>query len=1062
MHSCGPACGFLLLGLTPSAGVGPIAAVELPSVAFGQPWALLLLLGLLPLCYYSYPPLRVLGPVRCWLVLAVRGSILTALVLALADLRIVRQHDTLTLLIVLDRSYSMPQELEGPSGDAGESRSGRDLRFERLAEAIREATRARGNRRDRIALITFAKQPRLEFPAAELTDLDIRGVAPPRDRSATDIASALRLALASFPEGGGRRILLISDGNENRGDALAEARTARLNRVPIDVVPIRYRYDQEIVADRIDVPKETLENRDLPVRIVLRNYSDKRVSGTLNLWRIGGEQELRVPLRATLDPGLNVLSLRWPADLGPAGGSFSYRAVFVPDGLPGDRPENNEASAPVIVRGEGRRVLVVLPDRDSPAWQPLLDALRAAPSRLPRAQRQRLEVEVKVPEQLPGEKDPRAAELANYDCIFLCNIPADMVPPEKQEALRRTVRDQGCGLVVVGGRDSFGAGRWQGEPLEEALPLDTSIRSLKVQAKGGLVLIMHASEMAEGNYWQKEIARLAVRKLSPQDEVGILYYGYPGGHVWHVPLQPVGPNRSRILQAITTMQPGDMPEFDPSLRMAHQALTDTDRGISTRHIILISDGDHGLLQDRSLIGVLRRDRVTLTTVGITTHGPAAHQALAAISQPLGGRHYPVNNPEELPAIYIKETRVISQSYLYETRFQPELTGERADPLREWNRSFPPLYGYVRTQAKDSPLVQVLMRSPVPGDDLNPLLAQWQYGLGRVVAFTSDAAAGSWARDWVADPQGVFSEFWSRILDWTLRSLDDSGLTLQSRLEGDKVRITLMDNRDKAQREQHPLAGMQLILSAPGGKEGRVVGLNPVSAGVYEAVVEAGEPGSYIATVAGTFEGRDGHDKPLILARDAFSFPYSSEFSAVRSNDGLLQQIAQETGGRVLEEADLAQADLFVRTGEAARDLRPIWYWLVFAAAALLAADVALRRIALEREAVQAWLVRLWQGLRRKPVLPADSQSYLERLKSRKVQVSAALQPQQPPASARFEAPEAVEPGLPTGRAGEPPPKPAPPPAAPTPQTQAEAEDFAARLMRAKKKAREQMEGDQKT
>jgi len=878
----------------------------LPPIAFGRPWALVLLLIVPLVIWFSHKPLRVLGEVRCWIVLLLRCAIITALVLALADIRTVKEEESQTVIILLDRSYSMPQEIDDTEVPGNTVR--RDLRFERLAEAVRSATRARSNRRDKIALITFGKRPRLEFPAAELSELNISNITDVPDRSYTDIAAAIRLALASFPEGAARRILVISDGNENRGDVLKEAKTARLNGVPVDVVPIKYQYENEIVADRIDAPREALENRDLPIRIILRNYSNKRVSGTLNLWRLAGDRELKAPLKATLDPGLNVLSLKWPAELGQPSGSFSYRAVFVPDGLPSDRPDNNEVTAPVLVRGEGRRVLLVVPDRDKEDWQALRRAIENAPAREgPSPNKRKIEVDVWIPEQLPGEKEPRLPELSNYDCIFLYNIPADMVPHDKQEALRKNTRDQGCGLVMIGGPDSFGAGRWQGEPLEEALPVDTSIKSLKVQSKGGLVLIMHASEMAMGNYWQKEIARLAVNKLSSQDEVGVLYYGYPGGHNWHVKLQPVGPNRAAILRDITTMQPGDMPEFDPSITMAHKALTDPEKGIGTKHIILVSDGDHGLLQDTRLLNLLRRDKVTMTTVGVTTHGPAAQQALAAISQPTGGRHYPVTDPAQLPAIYIKETRVINQSFLYEKAFNPQFTSERGDPLREWNKGFPPLFGYVRTQPKDSQLVQVLLRSPVPGEDLNPLLAQWQYGLGRVVAFTSDAGSGerSWARDWVKDPDGMFTEFWGRVMDWSMRNVDEAGLALQSRYENGKVRVTLLDNRDKESRAKRPLSSLQLMLSSPGSKETRSVTLAPVSAGVYEAVVDAEGSGSYAATVSGSLAGEDGSSgKPLILARDAFSVPYSSEFSAVKSNEGLLQQVAQETGGRVIDEQSL--------------------------------------------------------------------------------------------------------------------------------------------------------------
>ena len=83
--------------------------------------------------------------------------------------------------------------------------------------------------------------------------------------------------------------------------------------------------------------------------------------------------------------------------------------------------------------------------------------------------------------------------------------------------IRSNTHDQGCGLVMIGGPDGFGAGGWQGTPVEKALPVDSDIKALNVQGNGGLVLIMHASEMANGNFWQKKIAKLAIEKLSPAD-----------------------------------------------------------------------------------------------------------------------------------------------------------------------------------------------------------------------------------------------------------------------------------------------------------------------------------------------------------------------------------------------------------------------------------------------------------------------------------------------------------------------------------------------------------------
>jgi hypothetical protein len=361
-----------------------------------------------------------------------------------------------------------------------------------------------------------------------------------------------------------------------------------------------------------------------------------------------------------------------------------------------------------------------------------------------------------------------------------------------------------------------------------------------------------------------------------------------------------------------------------------------------------------------------------------------------------------------------------------------------------------------------------MRSTVPGEDLNPLLAQWQYGLGRVVAFTSDAGSGenSWARDWVKDPDGMFTEFWGRVMDWSMRNVDEAGLSLQSRFENGKVRLHLLDNRDKKTRAERPLNSLQATLTSPGNKDAKVVNLSPVSAGVYEAVVDAEGSGSYAVTVSGTLDDATGaKSKPLILARDAFSVPYSSEFSAVKSNEGLLDQVARETGGRLIDENELAKTDIFRHEQAPALNMQPIWFWLVFAAGALLFFDVGIRRIAVDPESVWDRVKDGWSRLRGKAKLSDQSQTYIDRLKSRKAAVGAQLEQPKPTPKKRFEAaPDADAPPVTLQ------PSPGPSPMRPTkplekPKLGAEGdkepEDFATRLMKAKQKAREKMDGEQK-
>src|SRR5262249_692014 len=158
--------------------------------------------------------------------------------------------------------------------------------------------------------------------------------------------------------------------------------------------------------------------------------------------------------------------------------------------------------------------------------------------------------------------------------VILANVAADWLNDDQQETIRSNTHDQGCGLVMIGGPQSYGAGGWQGTPIEKALPVDADIKSPQVEGKGGLVLIMHPSETASGNRWQKEIAKLAIKKLSSLDEVGVLYFGGFTGNFWHIKLAPIQneANRQRLLGLVDNMTPGDMPDFDPHLKLAHEAL----------------------------------------------------------------------------------------------------------------------------------------------------------------------------------------------------------------------------------------------------------------------------------------------------------------------------------------------------------------------------------------------------------------------------------------------------------------------------------------------------------
>jgi uncharacterized membrane protein len=1083
---------FALLGLG-GIGTQPLAealtegAKAFASLEPTQPWWLLLL-GFMPVIIaLSFRSLAGLGPVRRWLAIGLRCALILFLTLALAEVRLRHENEHLTVLFLVDRSLSIPEDF-GP--DASTETTRVDRRLERIEQFINQAVYSRGaeHERDRAGLILFGRRPRLELPPSDAPRFNFRfkEAASTIDGSYTDIAAAIKLALASFPEGTGKRVILFSDGNENLGNAEEQARAAERNGVQIDVVPLAtgQRNENEVLVQGVEAPAFTEQGSRVPIKVFVRSYNPRTVRGTLTLKQVSEGETAPVapsPLRVQVRPGLNRFDFQQP--LAAQKQSFTYEAIFQPEisendrgeffqGLPGDRVQNNRATTHVVALGQRKLLLIEPKDGEH---QLLVDHLRGIGD-------SKYKMHTLTVDALPQNKDDLAVFLSGYDCVLLANVaasdieagnvPADrmgaVITEQQQEVLRSNTHDQGCGLIMIGGPNSFGAGGWQGTPVEKALPVDCDIKALKIQGKGGLALMMHASEMADGNRWQKEIAKLAIRKLSPNDEVGILHFDW-GVTKWHIPMQVIGQKRGALLGLVDRMMPGDMPEMDTALKMAYDALTDPARGLATKHVIIISDGDP-VQSNKNILRQMKEKKVTVTTVGVATHGAPMDQALKAISDATGGRFYKVNHPKALPAIYIKETRLVSQSFIDERRFVPQLV-YKAGPTDKLPDNLNPLYGYVRTTPKESPLVEMPILAPQVGEQQFPILAYWHYGLGKSVAFTSDARSlptrPAWDRDWAGSE--MYKKFWEQVVDWALRPVETGRLTMTSEYRDGRVKVTV-EARDDNNR---PLVNLNLRggVSPPGGAvdDARKLELRfeQKNSGTYEAEFKAEEAGSYFINAQATRLAKvikDGKEVEVQEGADSIrggvTIPYSPEFSDLESNTALLERVRGLTGGKTFADDDQALAEA-ARAGEAFRpglphfkNLQPIWYWLVFLTAVGLFFDVAVRRIAVDPLAVAAATERVWERLRGREVRTDATPQFFDRLQSRKAQVSETLDRAR--TTRRFEGGEnvAAAPAGAEAAAVDPPRRPSARTASPSaigPEKQEEAADYASRLLRAKKR-----------
>src|SRR5262249_15121367 len=144
--------------------------------------------------------------------------------------------------------------------------------------------------------------------------------------------------------------------------------------------------------------------------------------------------------------------------------------------------------------------------------------------------------------------------------------------------------------------------------------------------------------------------------------------------------------------------------------------------------------------------------------------------------------YNVQHAEEIPRIFLKEAQRVLKPAIIEEAFTPQML--RESQLLTGIDSVPPLLGYVATTPKQAPSVEVALTSK--HDD--PILASWRFGLGKAVAFTSDAR-NRWAAPWVSR-SATFARFWAQAIRWTVRSTARAALDTQVEINQRKGRVVI--------------------------------------------------------------------------------------------------------------------------------------------------------------------------------------------------------------------------------------------------------------------------------
>ncbi len=541
---------------------------------------------------------------------------------------------------------------------------------------------------------------------------------------------------------------------------------------------------------------------------------------------------------------------------------------------------------------------------------------------------------------------PPDHKMAGYDSIIISNVPAGSMRSHQMQTIARCVTDLGVGLVWVGGENSFGAGAWRNTPIERVSPISCDIKQRRVLPKGALVLIMDAAEVAQGNRWCIEMASEAVSALSSRDEIALM-----ANAAWKVPLGPVG-DHNEVLREIRTMQVGDVCDFNGMLREAGNVLKGSDA--STKHIILMSDAGPNPSWEISdfLVRQFTKEKrkITVSTVVFKDHFPGTVKAHERAAMKCGGSFYHPQSADELPRIFVKEAAVITRSLIHEEPFVPVRSSSDYSPIMKGFDAVPELGGYVVVTPKpdaEVPLVRKFKDENEKEIQKDPILAHRQEGLGRTVAFMSDAK-NRWGTNWVGWPG--YKRFWSQAVRWSLRSGPKGSVHTPTIIEISEgkahVVVEALDDEGKPVN-MLSMQARAIRPSAPDDADGIIpVRLTQTGVGRYEGWFPARDTGSYFLHVH--YEGKDNKGKAA--SGDPVSgvvVAYSPEYRELNTNISLLENIAGVTGGRVLEPSD----EVFDRNLPVPRSSAPVWDLLMLFAILAFPLDVFVRKVVIDRQQV---------------------------------------------------------------------------------------------------------------
>ncbi|MDA3864213.1 MAG: VWA domain-containing protein [Deltaproteobacteria bacterium] len=890
---------------------------------FNEVWYLLrpaaLLLVFLPPVLVLLPSMSDLSRIQRALIFLIRFALFTILALAVAWPAAKKQNRRLSHVYFLDISSSM------------------DDKQLQEAKGILDKLLKRSKSSDVAAsLVKFNKNARSVNLKSKKSLNKIRN----KIVENTDISEALRLGTSLVPPGHAARFILISDGLETRGNALSTVASLKKQKIPI------YHYfplassKPEVFISEFSMPASVDIKR--PFELSAAIVSNVETSANLSLYQgespeemyKGGLESFR---KIKLKPGINRFTFKGVVnDLGIQ----AFRLAMTITEKKRDTVKKNNTAWAVLMAKDKPRVLYL--ESQPSKGRYFVQALRSGG----------LEVEVRPPWGFPAS----ITQMKRYSCIIQSDISANYVSTNKMMILTRYVKTGGC-YIMVGGENAFGSGGYYQTPIEKLLPVRFDLEKNRRQPSVAMVLVIDRSGSMSGMKIRlaKEAAASTSNLLGARDLVGIIAFDHRPNTVVDL---TYAANRSRIEQLIRKITASGGTDIVSALDAANNMLCDARAKV--KHVILLSDGQSGRDRLEDVLQQANNCNISISVIGV---GSSIDRGMLELIKERGnGRSYYTTDPNDLPRLFTKEASKVARPPLVDEPVKVKVV-KSVDFLRGVNiEAAPYLLGYVPTKAKKR--AELILVSDVYKE---PILARWNFGLGRAIAFTSDIKP-RWSRQWLESWSNGFKRFWVNLLRDSMRvkKLEEYQMKVAS---DERDVIVKVDALSPASRWRNSMYSV-VTVTRFGGSDSFNVELPQTAPGRYQARFELPEHGTYMLTSkhfcmpeyakkAGIKCPSDAcpcESKSLIgKSFGSVSYSYPEELKKVQPSGKkclenpklcqglqLLMELSRQTGGEKLNDKNLRKLYKPGHIIKVAYNDR--WVFLLWPFLILFILDILLRRV----------------------------------------------------------------------------------------------------------------------